>query len=154
MTRPDHVLLYDRDCGFCRWTLDKVLVLDRGRRLRPLALQDPEAVELLAGMDEEQRMASWHLVGPDGTVSSAGRGFAPLLRLLPGGFVLAALFARLPGPSDRLYLTVATRRDVFGPRLPRGWVESSTRRIERRERESERGRPRGGRPRAADHSAR
>ena len=31
MTRP--VALYDEDCGFCRWTLAKLLRLDRDGRL-------------------------------------------------------------------------------------------------------------------------
>src|SRR5918994_1679836 len=65
-------LVYDADCGLCTWSMAKVLGWDRGRRLRPLALQDPEAERLLTGMNEEERMGSWHLVLPDGTVRSAG----------------------------------------------------------------------------------
>ena len=37
------VLLYDRECGFCRSSLELVLAWDRRGRLRPVALQDPEA---------------------------------------------------------------------------------------------------------------
>jgi len=32
------ILIYDRDCGFCRWSLAQVLARDPERRLRPLAL--------------------------------------------------------------------------------------------------------------------
>jgi hypothetical protein len=39
-------------------------------------------------------MASWHLVDADGRVSSAGAGFAPVFRLLPGGSPLASLAVR------------------------------------------------------------
>ena len=41
-------VLYDADCGFCRWCLAQLLRLDRHGRLRPVALQDPEADLLLS----------------------------------------------------------------------------------------------------------
>jgi predicted DCC family thiol-disulfide oxidoreductase YuxK len=66
------IILYDADCGFCRWATDKLLAWDRRRRLRPVALQDPEAEKLLPGMPEEQKMGSWHLVS-DGRIYF-GRG--------------------------------------------------------------------------------
>ena len=104
------VILYDRSCGFCRRSVERVLRWDRGRRLRPVALQDPEADELLGGMDEERKMASWHLVEEDGTVHSAGAAFPPLLRLLPGGRPLAWLTADLPGPTEHAYRYAARTR--------------------------------------------
>ena len=108
------VLLYDSDCGFCRWSVDKVLAWDRRRRLRPLALQDPEAAAVLEGMDEPERMASWHLVTADGRVYSAGAAAPPLLRLLPGGRAPAAALSAFPGVTDRVYRFVARNRDRFG----------------------------------------
>ena len=107
-------ILYDRDCGFCRWSLAVVLRGDRGRMLRPVALQDPEADRLLAGMTEEERMASSHLVGPDGAVATAGAAAAPLFRLLPGWRPLAALAARFPRATERAYRWVADHRGLFG----------------------------------------
>jgi predicted DCC family thiol-disulfide oxidoreductase YuxK len=107
-------LLYDSDCGFCRWSVDKVLAWDRRRTLRPLALQDPEAEALLPGMDEAQKMASWHLVTQDGRVYSAGAAAPPLLRLLPGGKAPATLLAAFPRLTDRAYGFVARNRDRFG----------------------------------------
>ncbi|MDP9187873.1 MAG: DUF393 domain-containing protein, partial [Actinomycetota bacterium] len=68
MSVPRPAVLYDRDCGFCRWSLSKLLAWDRSGRLRPVALQDPEADRLLAGMPEEERMDSWHWVTGDGDV--------------------------------------------------------------------------------------
>jgi predicted DCC family thiol-disulfide oxidoreductase YuxK len=108
------VLLYDSDCGFCRWSVDKILSLDRRRRLRPLALQDPEADRLLGRMDADLKMASWHLVTADGRVYSGGAAAAPLFRLLPRGRLLAAAFAAFPGLTDRAYRLVARNRDRFG----------------------------------------
>jgi predicted DCC family thiol-disulfide oxidoreductase YuxK len=108
------VLLYDADCGFCRWAVDKILTWDRQRRLTPVALHDPAADELLPGMDSETKMRSWHLVTPDGAVHSAGAGAAPLLRLLPGGRAPAALLSAFPGITGRAYALVARNRDLFG----------------------------------------
>jgi predicted DCC family thiol-disulfide oxidoreductase YuxK len=108
------VLLYDSDCGFCRWSVDKVLAWDRGGRIRTMELQDPEAGSLLGGMEPGEKMGSWHLVTPDGRVYSAGAAAPPLLRLLPGGKPLAALLAAYPGFTDRAYRTVARNRDRFG----------------------------------------
>lgn len=104
-------LLYDADCGFCRWSLERVLAWDRRGRLRPLALDSAEARELTPGMSDEQRAASWHLVEADGTVASGGAAFAPLGRLLPGGALLGAVPR---GVADRGYRFVASRRGRLG----------------------------------------
>jgi predicted DCC family thiol-disulfide oxidoreductase YuxK len=122
-------LLYDSDCGFCRWSLGKVLAWDRGRRIRPLSLQSKEAERLLAGMSEEARMGSWHLVDDAGAVHSAGAGIAPLLRLLPGGSPLAALAARVPRAMERGYRWVAGRRSLWGKLVTDGAKRRADRRI-------------------------
>lgn len=108
------VLLYDRDCGFCRWSVNKVVAWDRNDRIRPLALQEPEADRLLAGIEPASRITSWHLATPDGRVHSAGAAAAPLMELLPGGAPLARLFARFPGATERAYRWVARNRDYIG----------------------------------------
>ncbi len=120
-------ILYDADCGFCRWSLAWLLRWDRRRRLEPVALQDRRADELLGGIDEELKMASWHLVGADGGVASAGAAAAPVLRLLPGGAPLAWLFARLPGPIEWSYRRVVEFRGPLG----RGLSEAALARADR-----------------------
>ncbi len=65
-------VLYDEDCGFCRWALAKLLAWDRRGRVRPEPIQSPEGERLLAGMPEEERLASWHLATPDGELRSGG----------------------------------------------------------------------------------
>ena len=107
------VILFDGTCGFCRRSVARILRWDRNGQLRPVALQDPEADSLLDGMDEERKMASWHLVAADGRVYSAGAAFPPLLRLLPGGRPLGAVVAAFPGLAERAYRHVARTR---GPR--------------------------------------
>jgi predicted DCC family thiol-disulfide oxidoreductase YuxK len=112
------VLLYDADCGFCRWCVAKALSWDGRGKLRPLALQDPEADELLAELAADERMRSWHLVADDGRRYSGGAAFAPLLRLLPRGRRLAALAARFPRALEAGYSAVAERRSWFSRLLP------------------------------------
>jgi predicted DCC family thiol-disulfide oxidoreductase YuxK len=109
-----YVVLYDRDCGFCRWALAKILRWDRWRALRPVALQDPEADRLLAGMPEDERLRSWHLVEPGGEVRSAGPALAPLFQLLPGARPLAKLADRFPNAAERGYRWAAAHRSWFG----------------------------------------
>jgi predicted DCC family thiol-disulfide oxidoreductase YuxK len=125
-------VLYDRDCGFCRWCVSKLLAWDRRRRLRPVAIQDPEGQRLLEGIPDVDRLASWHLIDEDGSVHSAGAGFPPLLRELPGGSRLAAVAARAPGPLDRGYRLVARNRSRLGPLLSDGAKQRADRRIAER----------------------
>ena len=108
--RRDWLVLYDRDCGFCRGSLAALLRWDRDGRLRPVAIQEPAADELLGDMPADQRMASWHLVSPDGRRWSGGGAVVPLLRLLPAGRAPAAVFARFPRATDRGYRWVADHR--------------------------------------------
>ena len=101
-------LLYDADCGLCKFVVARVLELDRARRLRPVALQDPRAAELLPGLGEEERLRSFHLVDSSGAVHSAGEGIAELVPLL----------RRFPRLSSRLYWLVAGNRDRLGRFIP------------------------------------
>jgi len=112
---PDRwILIYDADCGFCRWSLRHVLALDRAGRLRPVALGTTEADALLADLTPAARTASWHLVSPDGVRTSAGEAAPPLLRLLRGGRPPAAVLARMPRLTDRAYRWVAEHRSWLG----------------------------------------
>jgi predicted DCC family thiol-disulfide oxidoreductase YuxK len=105
------ILLYDRDCGFCKWSLDKILSWDRSERLRTVPIQSVEGGRLLAGLDPDARLDSWHLVRDDGTVFSAGAAAEPLAGLLPGGRPLAAVFRAFPGLTERAYRYIAGHRD-------------------------------------------
>jgi predicted DCC family thiol-disulfide oxidoreductase YuxK len=121
-----HSILYDPDCGFCRVCVAVVLRWDRRRTLRPVSSTSTEGIERLRGMPEDERMASWHLVLPDGTVHSAGAAFSPLFRLLPGGGPLARLTDRFPEAAERGYRFVADHRTAFSKPLPaaaRRWAD-------------------------------
>ena len=131
MADPRPTVLYDHDCGFCRWALSKLLAWDRAGRLRPAPIQSPDGDRLLAGMSDEERLSSWHLV-EDGEVRSGGAAFEPLLRRLPGGAPLAALAGRFPAATERAYRVVAGRRGAIGPRLTAGAKRRADRRIAER----------------------
>ena len=110
---PPPVVLYDDDCAFCKWSLDKILAWDRRQRLRPVAIQSDEGQGLLANMPEPERLDSWHVVLPSGEVRSAGAAAAPLAALLPAGRPLAFLFRSFPRLTDRAYRRVAANRNRF-----------------------------------------
>jgi predicted DCC family thiol-disulfide oxidoreductase YuxK len=107
------VVLYDEDCAFCRWSLDKILAWDRRHQLRPVAIQSDEGQRLLASVPEAERLDSWHLALPSGEVRSAGVAAAPLAELLPAGRPLAFLFRSFPGLTERTYRRVAANRNRF-----------------------------------------
>ncbi len=111
------MILFDNDCGFCRWSLSKILAWDRPGHLRPVALQDPEANDLLRGMEPERKMASWHLLAPDGRTYSGGEAISPLARLLPAGAPIALLANVFPRSTDRAYRWLAGHRDLLGRKL-------------------------------------
>ena len=112
------ILLYDEDCGFCRWSLSWVLRADRRGRLTPLPLGSPEADRLLADLAPAERAASWHLAAPDGRRWSAGYAAPPLLRLLPGGRLPASVLGAAPELTDRAYRWVAEHRSAFSRLIP------------------------------------
>jgi predicted DCC family thiol-disulfide oxidoreductase YuxK len=127
------IVLYDDDCGFCKWLLAGLLRWDRGSRLRPLALQRPRADALLADLTPEQRMASWHLISPGGERASAGQALPPLLRMLPGGGLPGAVFARFPRLTERGYRWVADHRSVLSKPIPDRAKRRASERVQERE---------------------
>lgn len=111
---PEHVLLYDADCGFCTRALDRILRWDRAGRLRAVPIQDEEGQRLLTSVPAAARLDSWHLVDPAGGVHSGGAAGPRLLRLLPGGRVPAAMLAAFPAITDVAYRWIAAHRDLLG----------------------------------------
>jgi predicted DCC family thiol-disulfide oxidoreductase YuxK len=127
-------VLYDRDCGFCRWTLAQILRFDSARRLRPLPIQSPEGQRLLGGVPEADRLSSWHLVTPDGAVRSGAEGFPGLFSRLPAGAPIAWLTGLLQGPSALGYRLVVDNRTRLGRRISQERRDRATRFLDERER--------------------
>jgi predicted DCC family thiol-disulfide oxidoreductase YuxK len=107
------LLLYDADCGFCRWAAATILAWDQRDRLRAVPLQEGEAKALVP---QKIRMASWHLI-TRGARYSGGEAVAPLARLLPGGAPIAALAEMAPGLTESAYRWVADHRELLGRAL-------------------------------------
>ena len=103
-------VLYDEDCGFCRWAAARLRRLDRRHELRFASIQSREGERLLAQIPAEQRLDSWHVVASDGRVRSSGAAVPEVLRRLPGGSVPAAVAQAAPGATEVAYRFVANRR--------------------------------------------
>ena len=128
------LILYDRDCGFCAWTVATLLRRDRRGALRAATIQGPEGTRLLADLPAGRRLASWHVVDDAGRRHSGGAGLIAVLGTLPGGAALAALLGRMPQLTERGY----------------GWVAAHRRPAV----EARAGRRQGARPRPARHALR
>jgi predicted DCC family thiol-disulfide oxidoreductase YuxK len=126
-------VLYDAECGFCKWLLAILLHWDRAARLRPVALQRPETDGLLADLAPAARMRSWHLVSPAGERRSGGDAVPALLRLLPGGRLPAAGFSQFPGLTDRGYRWVAEHRSQLSRLAPGSAKRRASGYVSRRE---------------------
>lgn len=109
----DYTVLYDADCGFCKRTLRRLLDRDKGQRLRSVPIQSAEGDTLLAGIDPDRRLSSWHLVAPDGSVHSGGDALIVVLGLLPRGARLSSLLARFPRATQAGYAWVARNRTTI-----------------------------------------
>jgi predicted DCC family thiol-disulfide oxidoreductase YuxK len=126
------LVLYDDDCGFCKWLLSGLLAWDRAGRLRPIALQRPEAGALLTDLEPAERMASWHLIAPTGERHSGGDAVPPLLRLLPRGRAPAAALSRFGGATDLAYRWVAEHRSRLSKFVPDRLKARADERVRRR----------------------
>jgi predicted DCC family thiol-disulfide oxidoreductase YuxK len=133
------IVLYDGHCGFCMWLLAALLRWDRSRRLRPLALQRPQAENMLNELTQVQRMVSWHLISPEGQRWSGGAALPPLLRLLPAGQFPAALLARFPVSVDRSYRWVAEHRSGLSRFVPSKSKQRASAYVRKRELHSKQG---------------
>jgi predicted DCC family thiol-disulfide oxidoreductase YuxK len=130
VTRPEPLtVLYDADCGFCRWSVARLLAVDRAARLRPAAIQSGEGEVLLAGIPAELRLASAHVVAPGGAVTSGADALATVAAALPGATVTAPV-ARAAAPLSRVaYRLVAGNRTTLGRLVSPGMRRAADERI-------------------------
>lgn len=109
------LVLYDDDCGFCRWSVDRLLAWDRAGRVRVGTIQGADQV--LAAVPAEARLREMHAVEPDGRIWSGGRALTRIAAELPGGALLSWLGRRAPATTERLYRAIVARRDRLGALL-------------------------------------
>lgn len=119
-----------------------MLKRDRGDVLDVAPIESPAGERLLAGMDREERLASWHLVLTSGEVHSGGAAFAPLAAAVGRWRAAGRLAARFPRVAAAGYGFVAARRSFWSRFVPRSARDRADRAItERRARPGSPGSP-------------
>jgi predicted DCC family thiol-disulfide oxidoreductase YuxK len=109
------VVLYDADCGFCTWVVDRIAARVEAGVIEIVPLQAERADTLLDGrVTEQAKWESWHLVQPDGSVHSGGAAIPLLLSHVKGGRAIGRITARFPRGTDAAYRLVARNRDRLG----------------------------------------
>lgn len=109
-----YVFVFDGDCGFCTRTA-RALAARARREIRLIPFAEVPAGEILGALTPEQIRASSHCITPDGREYHGGESVTRLLRLLPGGWLLAPV--DLPGLSllrELAYAVVARNRSLVG----------------------------------------
>lgn len=107
-------LLYDAECGFCRWSVARLLVADKNTRLLPITIQSPEGQELLSEVPKAARLATAHCVTPDGHVHSGGAAYSTVAAEVPALRITKPLADGLPSVVNLGYELVAGNRSFFG----------------------------------------
>lgn len=108
------MVLYDADCGFCRWSADRLKRWDSRGALTFASIQSTNGQELLHAIPERARLDAMHAVTGDGRVWSGGEAVRVLLEALPGGSVAATIAGAFPEASDHAYRFVARHREWLG----------------------------------------
>lgn len=108
------IVLYDGDCGFCRWAMAWLIRRDRHDLLVPAPIQSPLGAEVLADLAPCDRLASIHAVTDGGHRASGGAAAIVILGTLPSTRGLAALLRLSPSATEAAYGFVAAHRAAFG----------------------------------------
>lgn len=101
------LLIYDGECGFCKWAMHVIERLDRRKAFRYCPFGHPVAESYLAALRPDKRYASHHAV-KDGVLHSATAAARLTLEPLPLGRLAVAL------GLHRLYPVVARHRGLLG----------------------------------------
>jgi len=113
-----YVLLYDRDCGICSALSRWIHRVDVRGRIRFESIQSGRG--LLAGIPDERMLDAWHIVTPDGHVTTGGDAVPTLVGAFPIGAGLGRLLAGSSGlmrQVHRLYAFLTRFRDRLVCRL-------------------------------------
>ena len=107
------IVLYDDECGFCRWSMG--WALQRSRHiLIPVPIRSTLGARLLADLDSKERLVSMHVVRDDGIRLSGGTALRELLNSVPSASALAKIADLSPRTTAVLYVCVARHRQHFG----------------------------------------
>jgi acetyl esterase len=114
------MLVYDGECRFCVRCVDLIRKWDGAGRVTAVPYQDTAAWDGIPGLSREALERAMHLVSPVGGVFAGAAAAPPLLRLLPGGRILAGPLA-LPAAgrvAAAAYRWVARHRHRLGCASP------------------------------------
>ena len=111
-------MLYDRDCGFCRWTVAWALRRDRDGVLEVAPIQSEAGERALADMEPAKRLESAHAMHADGRRSSGGAALRDVLGALPRARGLARLAELSPRGTELAYRLVADHRSQISKLVP------------------------------------
>ena len=111
------IVLYDGDCGFCRWMVAWALERDRDGVLTVAPIQSPAGERLLADLEPAERLRSVHVVHDDGRRTSGGAAAREVLEVTARP--LARLAAFSPRVTDLVYRLVAGQRSRLSRLVPR-----------------------------------
>jgi predicted DCC family thiol-disulfide oxidoreductase YuxK len=108
------IVLYDADCGFCRWAMAWAVRRDHHHVLVTVPIQSPLGSELLVDVVPSDRLRSAHVVRDNGCRRSGGAAAADVLSVLPPTRALGRLARSLPRTTASLYGVLAARRRILG----------------------------------------
>jgi predicted DCC family thiol-disulfide oxidoreductase YuxK len=108
------IVLYDSDCGFCRWAMAWALGRDDRHVLVPVPIQSPLGCELLVEIPPSERLRAAHAIAADGSLSSGGAAATQVLSVLAPTRALGQVAASVPSVTALLYGVIAARRTSFG----------------------------------------
>lgn len=126
MTAGGYVLLYDADCGLCSALGRLVRALDVRRRIRTKSILASR--DLLRAVPVEEHLAAFHVISPDGRISSGGDAVPTLIEAVPPFTGLGRLLrhsAGLMALTHRTYGLAARFRDALRCRVrasPSAWT--------------------------------
>lgn len=106
--------LYDADCGFCRWSADRLKGWDSRGALAFASIQSTKGQQLLDALPPDSRLDAMHVVTVDGRVWSGGEALRVILEVLPGGGVPATIAGVFPDATEYAYRFVARHRERLG----------------------------------------
>jgi predicted DCC family thiol-disulfide oxidoreductase YuxK len=108
------IVLYDADCGFCRWAVAWAVGRDERDLLVTVPIQSELGSELLVDIPLSDRLRSAHVVPDSGPLLSGGAAAAEVLGVLPSTRNLGRLARGLPRTTAVLYGVLAARRQSVG----------------------------------------
>ncbi|HKW05923.1 MAG TPA: DCC1-like thiol-disulfide oxidoreductase family protein [Nitrososphaerales archaeon] len=108
INRRYFLLIYDSDCGPCTRFKRIIEFLDTHDRFRYESLVRSDKLGLLNSIPMAERHRSFHLISPEGRVSSGALAIPALLCQLPLGGIASTLVTKAPGGIRLVGLVYST----------------------------------------------